>query len=638
MAHDFNEYRVLDKNHDSSQRKPKRLLYFLSAFLPLLAGSQIYVFSQPAIYRSEATVLTTAATDIDEVSQDADLQHVNIQKDLLLGQGILDKTAAQLNASSDELRGMFAVTPVSETNLLKLTAEGHDPQFLQKAVNAWIAAYLQARSEYVTEISDKLTNTIKNELQRIDQQVDAKRQEIDQFRLANNIQSADSVDNQAHARLQGLNESLNKAMEEEVLAKAKMDAIHNAIKQGKAVVPEADSHTLAAMTEQAGKLQEKLDALRGNYTDEYIRFNPTMRKIPEQLADLQAKINEKLKSGGGIAAQEAENNYAAAQEAVQVIQAQMTQHKKVAAEYTSEFAKLQAMTQELAAMETLQNDTKERLVDIEVKQRQKYPQVEIIDSATLPTHSIRPNYLQEAAIGFAASLLTGLLFIWIIDFLRREDSKPQQNSLHVQLNATPAGGFLPDMNAAVALEGYNRQPAISPAAAPSLGYEGGDRELAQQEVVSLFANADLQLTEILSLLLNGLSAGEITALSAESFNTEKQTITVADDGRTLPMNRYTAVLLSAYPWQAIEMSPADIDALLSCAAIDAGLTAPEQIGAGTLSYTYTLFLIRQGVRLGDLPKIIGPVSPGNLILLGKYSPVSAGLSLDKIDLNYMPTA
>ena len=254
MPHDFDEYRVADDYRiEQPSRWPKRLLYFLYVFLPLLLATQIYVFSQPAIYRSEATVLTTAATDIDQVSSDADLQHVNIQKDLLLGNNILDKTASQLHVSSDELRSMFAATPVLATNLLKLTAEGHDPHFLQKAVDAWIAAYLQARTEYVADISEKLTNTINSELQRLDQQVAAKRQEIDDFRAAHNIQSVDSTDNQAHARLQGLNQSLNKAMEEEVLAKAKMDAIHAAIKQGKAVVPEADNHTLAVLTDEAGK-------------------------------------------------------------------------------------------------------------------------------------------------------------------------------------------------------------------------------------------------------------------------------------------------------------------------------------------------------------------------------------------------
>jgi uncharacterized protein involved in exopolysaccharide biosynthesis len=633
MAHDFNDYRSDDDIREFAPRKTKRLQFFLYAFLPLLLATQIYVFTQPAIYRSEATVLTTAATDIDEASPDADLQHVNIQKDLLLGQNILDKTATQLNVASDDLRNLFKATPVQATNLLKLTAEGNEPHFLQNAVNAWVTAYLQARADYVTEVSEKLTNTINVELQRLDEQLAAKRQEIDKFRDDHNIQSVDSTDNQAHARLQGLNQSLNKALETEVLAKAKMDAIHSAIKQGKAVVPESDSHTLAVMTEEAGKLQEKLDALRGNFTEEYIKFNPTMRKIPEHLAELQAKINDKIKSGGGLAAIESENNYAAAHQSVQDIEVQMNEHKKVAAEYTSQFAKHQAMLQELASMETLQKDTKQRLVDIEVKQREKYPQVEVIDSATLPNKPISPNYIQEAAIGFGASLLAGLLFIGIMDYLRKEETRPEINSVHVQLNATPVN-YLNDVSR-MALEKFNQQPAINLTATntASLGYEPGDRELTQAEVQSLLGNADLQTTEVISLLLNGLTVQDILSLTAENFDNEKQLINV--NGRTVAMNSYTTQLLSAYPWEAVKLATADVDAILSCAAIDAGLSSPEQIKAETLSYTYTLFLIRQGIRLAELPKIIGPISPGKLILLGKFSPATAGLSVDRIDLNYL---
>lgn len=621
------------------RRWPQRLRYFLYLFLPLLIATQLFVFTQPAIFRSQATILTTAGTAVDRNSQDADLQHVNIQKDLLLGQDILDKTARILQVPADELRAQLSVSAVAQTNLLTLSAEGSQPLFLQKAVNAWIAAYLKSRSDYVSNVSDQLNTTLQGELQRIAQQISAKRQEIDGFRLNHNIQSDDSADNQAHARLQGLNESLNKAVEQEVLAKARMDAIHNAIQQGKTVVPDADTQSIAVMTEQVGKLQEKLDELRGNYTDEYIRFNPTMRKIPEQLADLQNKIEVRLKAGAAQAVQDAENNYAAAHEALQSIQTQMALHKKVAADFTGQFARLQAMQQELATMETRQNETRERLMDLEVKQRDKYPQVEVIDSATLPARSIRPDYAMEAALGFAVSLAGGLLLVWLMDYLRREERPPLpiQNTVQVQLTATPADSLLANIRPETAvLEGHAMRPVLTaPDIAGSLGVEHDSRTLQRQEVAAMYDNADLRTTEILSLLLNGLTAAEIRALDGGCFDLDRRTINVPGRDRVLAMNRYTFALLSAYPWQPIAQEAADMDALLAVAARDAGLTDPEQIGCETLRYTYLLFLLGQGIKLGELGKIAGPINPGRLMLMGRFAPADKKLTAEEVDLDLM---
>jgi hypothetical protein len=51
--------------------------------------------------------------------------------------------------------------------------------------------------------------------------------------LQHDILSLESTDNEAHARLQGLNNSLNAALEEEAKAKAKLDAIRAAIAKAK---------------------------------------------------------------------------------------------------------------------------------------------------------------------------------------------------------------------------------------------------------------------------------------------------------------------------------------------------------------------------------------------------------------------
>lgn len=437
-----NDFRVFGEdwgrtaNSLSWPRSLRRRSLFLLVFLPVLLISEIYIFLQPAVYESQALVLTTAATPIDQTHGEADPEHVNIQKQVLLGQPVLEKTAETLkeqktpaNLTINELKNLFQVKPVTDTNLVQLTAEGSPPQFLQLALDTWIKTYQQIRAEYIAEVTEKASATIAGEQSRLEQQVRDKRQEIETFRQLHDIVSLESVDNEAHARLQGLNNSLNAALEEEAKAKAKLDAIRAAIADGKAVVPEADSQSMAVLIEKAERLREKLQAQRDQYTDEYIEFHPTLRNLKIQLADLDQKIREKEQVGSGFALQEAEKDYGAARRTVATLKQQMAEHKQKAAEYTNQFAKHKAMQEELIKLEELLQQTKQRLIEIEVKQRQSNPQLDVVDWASLPDRPVKPDYTQEASIAAAVSLSLALLVVWLSDYLNKEPTLTTINTV-----------------------------------------------------------------------------------------------------------------------------------------------------------------------------------------------------------------
>ncbi len=436
-----NDFRIVGDDFYRPEKLPwphhiNRRSLFLLVFLPLLLISETYIFLQPAIYESQALVLTTAATDIDQTHADADPEHVNIQKQVLLGQPVLEKTVEALkqqqNApppSVNELKALFQVKPVADTNLVQLAAEGKHPQFLQLALDTWIKTYQHIRANYITEITEKATANISAEVSRLEQQLHEKRREIETFRLENNIVSVESTDNEAHARLQGLNNSLNTALEEEAKAKAKLDAIRAAIAEGKAVVPDADSQSLAVLTEKAERLRERLEAQRNQYTDEYIEFHPTLRNLKNQLAELDQKISSKAQVGSTYALQEAENAYGAAHRTVLTIQKQMAEHKQKAADYTNQFAKHKAMQEELVKLEELFQQTKQRLIEIDVKQRQSNPQLDVVDWASLPDKPVKPDYGQEGSIAAIASLAIALLVVWLSDYLNKEPTLTTINSV-----------------------------------------------------------------------------------------------------------------------------------------------------------------------------------------------------------------
>ena len=67
------------------------------------------------------------------------------------------------------------------------------------------------------------------------------------------------------------------------------------------------------------------------------------------------------------------------------------------------------------------------------------------------------------------------------------------------------------------------------------------------------------------------------------------------------------------------MTRDSIDAQILCAAHDAGIDGATQITSDCLRHTYLAFLVRQGMRFGDLVQLVGPM-PAEM--LGMYSALS----------------
>ena len=116
-----------------------RFIIFVSVFLVCILISEAYNFSRPAIYRSNATLLTSAMTAIDSESKAIDIQHVAIQKHILLGHELAAETLSRLKAANTSdavltltpanIQKLLTVEPIAQTNLVEIQAEGRDPEF-----------------------------------------------------------------------------------------------------------------------------------------------------------------------------------------------------------------------------------------------------------------------------------------------------------------------------------------------------------------------------------------------------------------------------------------------------------------------------------------------------------------------------
>ncbi len=617
-----------------------RLIIFVIVFLVSAVISLSYNYSRPAIYRSSATLLTSAMTAVDRESGAADIQHVAIQKQILLGHELIAETLSRLKASTTadaelkltpaDIQNFLNVEPVTDTNLVEIRAEGTDPEFLPRLVNTWVDVYLDARAEEIKKLTGNTTHIIEDELKGLTEKINSKRTELEDFRKINDISSTGRNENEPLARLNGLNDSLNKASEDEVIAKANLDAIKLAISHDQAVVPAQDQGSLQNLETRLQELKEKLAEFDKKFTRDYLDKQPTLKIIPEQIKKLEAEIENKRQYGKKIVQTEAENNYVAAQQTVKEIRAQLDESKKQAAAFTSKFTEHEALKTDLEGLEKLYRETQERLVQIETSQREKYPQVSVIDRAYVSFDPIRPYYSRDALIALVSSILLGLFSVWIFDYLTRKQEQPAAitlSGIHMY-NPAAADMLSYQKTAAMPLEQKQTNTLASPI----------HKELSSHQLRILLNASNLKGKQLISLLLSGLSLDEAASLKTGQIDLEMATINVAGSmPRTLGISNSLKALFAqsgGHPaWDADNpIASDDLTATLLCAAVDSGLPNPGEITAEAIRHSYITYLVRQGLRLSDLEQITGYLEPSVISSYSAYSPPQQGRGIDDIEL------
>ncbi|EED30408.1 phage integrase:Chain length determinant protein [gamma proteobacterium NOR5-3] len=417
------------ENDDLAHGRSRRRFFTLSALTVLIIGL-LYTAVQPAVYQSSATVLMSAPTAIDEQMLDADVQGVAIQRRTLTGSEITRDLAQRLTQDFAvdldplELRRILDVVPVPETNLLELTATGAERELLPPLVETWIEVYSSVRSRDIENRKSQTLTEVQDELDGLAGKLASARLALEEYRAKNEIISMERQENAVLAQLDGLNTSLNNAVEEEVRSKSYLDTLRASLSAGEQVVPQSERSDVAAMSQQLAELKSRLGELRARYTEDYIRKDPRLREIPDQVEKLELALGQAYARGTQAELNNAEREYAAARESVANLTRRLDEHKKAVADFNTIYATHQALVEDLARLEELNRETQARQVQIQVRQVDKYPQVSVIDWPAPEAPRIGPPYLMLLGGTLLAALGAGIFGAWLYSYLHPRSASP----------------------------------------------------------------------------------------------------------------------------------------------------------------------------------------------------------------------
>ena len=621
----------------------RRWKVFFGVLVLATAIGLALVYGRSPVYRATASVLTAKPKAVDRRSEEADIEHVAIQGRLLLGEDLLGRLSQRLEAQGpdanqgiDQLRGMLGVVAVPETNLLELRAEGGDPGQLQRTVNRWAESYEEFRVEEIEAATGRTTAELEDQQAQLQTKIETARTELQAFREANDIVSLERDENRSLAALKGLNNSLSKARERLVEAQARALAIDEAIAKGETVIPSEQKAEIARMQLIVQRGRARLADLKQKYTQRYIDRDPALKAFPDELREMERELARALDLARVTVRDEGQQEVEAARVAVATLEQQLTDHQQKVQQFTERFKEFKTLEEELAGLERIANENKERLAQIQVQNLKKYPPIQVVEWARVPTRPIYPDYERDLMIALASALGLALFVTWLVEYLS-ERPRPAAATPYLGVRVYPGdqATALPAAHTGNRLA-YDHGPAANPAASPPPTLPILPRELAAAEVDAVMARVDPLTAGYASLLLCGVSPYELPLLHSGSFDQHSGRISISGANRR-------EFALAPGAWQRLErvltemddarmaLPVAELDMRLAVAAREAQLADPGSISALSLWHTYVLYLVRQGIDSSALTGRVGAIAPDVHATLMHFAPPGGSRPLSSIE-------
>jgi uncharacterized protein involved in exopolysaccharide biosynthesis len=635
----------------------RRLLVFTGVFAAACVLSLGFTFLRPPEYRAlvllQITPGAAAPRPIETVSGQSAAPAAESDKpfltevQVLSSRPVLEQTAARLARDGHDLsplgedsvaalQAMIRVSPVSGTAVVEMSATGAQAGLLAPLLNTAVDAYRDHLAAAARESIAEVLAGSDDEIRKLERRVAEKNDEVEAFRIAHDIVSLEREENQVLARVRGVAASLNTANERVAVAEGRLRSVNEAMAAGSAVTRSRDDPTLANLEQRASMIREELGELERNYTPDYMALDPDIKARRVRLAELERQIAVQRGLNSQAALAEAKEELASAREMAARIRQQEASDREAVQEFTARFNEYRALQDELTELQTLYRAATQRKVRLEASERERMPSVQVLEAATTPLTAWRPLYARDAGIAVAGSFVLALLAMWFVELFNRLEPQPSV------LISQPGGPLLGGMAPAPALAGAaNRlldapERALLPAG-PSL-----PAELAPGEVAELLHAATPEARLAMLLILSGASPEEMLVLGWDDVDLERRVVAIrGDSARQLPICaplraaleareiRPGKQLLADSQGRALAMD--ELQAAILCAAHDAGIGDAGIVTPAALRHTFIAFLVRQGVRFGDLAQLVGRLPAETLAAYSSLAPTGPRVPLESVE-------
>ena len=343
---------------------------------------------------------------------------------------------AQLEPYEDAIASGEVIVPVEKTSLVEIHFQHTDPELAQKIANTLADVFVKNNMDAMTASSSSAEVSLAEQIAKTQEKIQGEEKARFDFASAHGIPIDNTPgSNLPQQQLARYSEQLLAAQDNRRAAEATYDSAARAPNLLMAPEVQADPG-IQKLRDKIDELQDKLTALKEQYTDDW----PDVQKVKKQIADLTAKLDARPKE---VLTGLKLKRDAAVQHEKSLVQAYSQQHG-ITTEQTKSQIEMARITQELETDKQYLNTLTQRLRELKITSGSgTASEVRIATYSRMPHQPIGPQRLRNIILALIMSLVAGIGLAFLLDFL--DDTLKSVDDVDRYLHL-PALALIPAVN------------------------------------------------------------------------------------------------------------------------------------------------------------------------------------------------
>ncbi|MEO8727160.1 MAG: polysaccharide biosynthesis tyrosine autokinase [Acidobacteriaceae bacterium] len=325
-------------------------------------------------------------------------------------------------------RGL-AVTKVPRTRMLEIRFTSSDPRLAAQIANALTNAYVERNFKTKYESTMHATQWLSRQLAELQLKVEVSEQALVNYQKSSGIVGLDEKQNITTAKLSDINKDLTSAESERM----QKQAIYELAKKEPANLSSLASNLLFQ------RLRETESDLERQYAQLSTQFGPSYPRVLEvnnQLRQAHAAVEFEIERAVGRARNEYESSF----DRERMLGSALERQKVEASQLNEESIEYLQLKREAESNRTLYDSLNQKLKEASVTSSLKLSNVNIVDTARVPSSPSSPNVRGNIALGVIFGLLGGIVLAMLLEALDNTVRTPEQVE---EISALPALGTVP---------------------------------------------------------------------------------------------------------------------------------------------------------------------------------------------------
>jgi succinoglycan biosynthesis transport protein ExoP len=367
-----------------------------------------------------------------------------------------------------EYQAMLRVTPMPDTNLVKISISSPNAELAANIANAHVRAYQDLQGQEHEDQTREAGGYLKLKLHEVEGNLEDSERALNVYRrqagIIPGLISLDGKDAIVLDRLADLSKDLTAAQVARISLEAQVSLIKK--HEYRSLPSVIDDMTIQSMDKELDSLYSQRAALASQFKPSY----PPLAKLDAQIGEMQARDAEMINTKVGAL----QSEYDEADAKVSELQDEMDKQRQETLKLNDSAAKYAMLQRDVDTYRDLYNALLTRQKDVEMQGSIQSKNVSVINSAEVPGAPTSPRKMLDLMLATVGGLGLGLGLAFIVEMTDNTLKNPEEAENYLKL---PNLGVVPEFSSVNGKSAYAPRELISGGGARSSTVLPPGREL-----------------------------------------------------------------------------------------------------------------------------------------------------------------